>query len=109
MRNLLCIVTLSLFLLSCGSNNRHEYTPPVLHEVVEEETARVVDTLKTTETRQKAEETKAPSTPASSSASHPHKSSSYDNMRGFDPASEDDKEDNGMSRYMENNDEEGWY
>ena len=30
----------------------------------------------------------------------PHKP---DNMRGFDPA-----EDNGMSRYMENNDEEGW-
>lgn len=32
----------------------------------------------------------------------------YDNMRGFDPASEDDMPDNGMSRYMENNDEEGW-
>ena len=30
-----------------------------------------------------------------------------DNMRGFDPASEDDMDDNGMSRYMENN-EEGW-
>ena len=35
----------------------------------------------------------------------PHKP---DNMRGFDPASEDDRDDNGMSRYMENNDEEGW-
>ena len=32
----------------------------------------------------------------------------YDNMRGFDPASEDDMDDNGMSRYMENYDEEGW-
>ena len=31
-----------------------------------------------------------------------------DNMRGFDPVSEDDMDDNGMSRYMENNDEEGW-
>ena len=31
-----------------------------------------------------------------------------DNMRGFDPASEDDMDDNGMSRYMDNNDEEGW-
>lgn len=29
-------------------------------------------------------------------------------MRGFDPASEDDMTDNGMSRYMENNDDEGW-
>jgi hypothetical protein len=26
-------------------------------------------------------------------------------MRGFDPASEDDMDDNGMSRYMENNDD----
>lgn len=31
-----------------------------------------------------------------------------DNMRGFDPASEDDMDDNGMSRYMENYDDEGW-
>ena len=34
--------------------------------------------------------------------------SESDNMRGFDPASEDDMEDNGMSRYMENYDDEGW-
>ena len=41
--------------------------------------------------------------------SHSYESkSSYDNMRGFDPASEDDMDDNGMSRYMENNDEDGW-
>ena len=35
--------------------------------------------------------------------------SKYDNMRGFDPPSEDDMDDNGMSRYMVNNDEEGWF
>ena len=35
----------------------------------------------------------------------PHKP---DNMRGFDHASEDDMDDNGISRYMENNDAEGW-
>lgn len=29
-------------------------------------------------------------------------------MRGFDPASEDDMDDNGMSRYMDNDDDEGW-
>ena len=34
--------------------------------------------------------------------------SCYDNMRGFDPASEDDMDDNGMSRYMENDDDAGW-
>ena len=39
----------------------------------------------------------------------PHGKSRHqpDNMRGFDPAFEDDMDDNGMSRYMENNDEEG--
>lgn len=42
----------------------------------------------------------------SSGSSRVHRSS--DNMRGFDPASEDDMEDNGMRRFMENNDEEGW-
>ena len=31
-----------------------------------------------------------------------------DNLRSFDPASEDDMPDNGMRRYMENDDEEGW-
>ena len=41
---------------------------------------------------------------------HPHTNhgTKHDNIRGFDPASEDDMDDNGMSRYMENNDEEGW-
>ena len=44
----------------------------------------------------------------SSSSSRDDDGPEYDNMRGFDPASEDDMPDNGMSRYMENNDEEGW-
>ena len=42
------------------------------------------------------------------SSSSSHESDDYDNMRGFDPAFEDDTDDNGMSRYMENDDEEGW-
>ena len=53
------------------------------------------------------------SSPAPSSTSHSY--SSYDadeeeedGMRHFDPASEDDMDDNGMSRYMDNNDDEGW-
>ena len=55
------------------------------------------------------------SSPAPSSSSS-YSSRSYDaeeeeeedGMRHFDPASEDDMDDNGMSRFMENNDEEGW-
>ena len=55
------------------------------------------------------------SSPAPSSVSS-YSSRSYDadeeeeedGMRHFDPASEDDMDDNGMSRYMESNDDEGW-
>lgn len=53
----------------------------------------------------------AASSPSLSSKSQPsrrHQSAAQDNMRGFDPASEDDMDDNGMSRYMENDDDEGW-
>ena len=32
-----------------------------------------------------------------------------DNMRGWDPASEDDTHDNGMGRWSENNDEKAWW
>ena len=32
-----------------------------------------------------------------------------DNMRGWDPAFEDDSKDNGMGRWSENNDERGWF
>ena len=48
---------------------------------------------------------KRPDGPPHKDGRPPHKP---DNMRGFDPAFEDDMDDNGMSRYMENNDEEGW-
>ena len=37
-----------------------------------------------------------------------HDNHEPDNMRGFDPPSEDDMDDNGMTRYMEVNDDEGW-
>ena len=53
------------------------------------------------------EESKAP-LPASASSS---KRSSYrpnDNMQRFDPPSEDDMDDNGMSRYMNAYDDEDW-
>ena len=63
-----------------------------------------------TDTLQKTEQTAKEPNPSSSASSSSSSSSpsSYDNMRGFDPASENDMEDNGMSRFMENNDEEGW-
>ena len=51
----------------------------------------------------------ATSKPQSSSSTYRHyDDAKNDNMRGFDPASEDDMDDNGMTRYMEANDEEAW-
>lgn len=43
-----------------------------------------------------------------SSHSSYHREKELDNMRGFDPASEDDMDDNGMQRYFDANDDEAW-
>ena len=93
-------------LLSCGNRMRSsdaviDDDQPTI-EQIETDTA----TSSVPEETPKVEE--KPSAPSSSSSPLSHKSSSYDNMRGFDPASEDDMDDNGMSRYMENDDDEGW-
>ena len=80
----------------------------MLTETQSEESYQQSDTTVTEEVKEQQEEVKVSPAPTSSASSRSHKSSSYDNMRGFDPASEDDMDDNGMSRYMENNDEEGW-
>ncbi len=37
-----------------------------------------------------------------------HEDKELDNLRGFDPASEDDMDDNGMQRYFDANDDESW-
>ena len=73
------------------------------------DTARVKEILREVDSIAKINEEAAPI----KTAPQPYATSSdrhrkYDNMRGFDPASEDDMDDNGMSRYMENTDDEGW-
>ena len=103
------ILTMVLLFISCG--NRPRGTEPVLCDDQPIVELAVSDTV-VTSTQEETKKTVDVSSSSSSSRSQTHssssKSSSYDNMRGFDPASEDDMEDNGMSRYMENNDEEGW-
>ena len=94
----------------------HVYRKPLLHYFKDNRepyrTEEIVDTSKwepdtiAMPDTEKTEPKKSISHPSSSSRSY--ESSDDDNMRGFDPASEDDMDDNGMSRYMENNDEEGW-
>ena len=85
MRNALAIMVSGLLLLSCGSK-----TPKARRAVMDYETG-VVQRKPDKVVHGKAKGT-----------------GNDDNMRGFDPASEDDLPDNGMNRYMENNDEEGW-
>ena len=85
MRKVLAIMVSGLLLMSCGSK-----TPKARRAVMDYETG---------------VERTAPDTAVQGKAK---RVGGDDNMRGFDPASEDDMPDNGMNRYMENNDEEGW-
>lgn len=107
MRKSIRILSLAVFLLSCQNQSKQKYSPTLV-ETQSEESYQQPDTAVIEEVKGQHERVKGPSTPSSSSSSRYHESSNYDNMRGFDPASEDDMDDNGMSRYMENNDEEGW-
>lgn len=95
-------------LLGCGNKERQP-EPIAVDDQFVVEGARA-DTISTPSQIESSKEEKKPSTHVSSSfsTSRTSKSTKYDNMRGFDPASEDDMDDNGMSHYMENNDDEGW-
>ena len=103
MKNVYCILAaLILIVVSCSnrkqpseyyprsSSSYDSYTKPAKQDSVKHET-----------TGQK------PSSPVSSSGSK-YKEQDLDNMRGFDPASEDDMDDNGMQRYFDANDDEAW-
>ncbi len=107
MRKEIGILALSLLLMACGNKSKQEYSPTLI-ETQSEESYQQPDTVVNEEIKGQQEEMKVSPAPTSSSSSHSHKPSSYDNMRGFDPASEDDMDDNGMTRFMEVNDEEGW-
>jgi hypothetical protein len=107
MRKVLGTLALSLLLLSCQNKSRQEYSP-TLTETKSEESYHLPDTAVTVDVKEQQEEVNVPSTSTASSSSHSQESGNNDNMRGFDPASEDDMDDNGMTRFMEVNDEEGW-
>ena len=123
------IVLTAVLFLSCGNVNKREFPSPDFElERGVERTETVADTVmnETAPEEEKVIEKTpvvAPESKKGSGSSSSAKSKSYsstkssrssssmrriDNMRGFDPASENDMDDNGMSRYMENNDDEGW-
>jgi hypothetical protein len=109
------LILIGVFLLtSCGKKTGQA---PSVYEVNETVDLQTPDTTTLSDPTNKAESERAASKksilkeksdPSTTSSSHSSSSSSYDNMRGFDPASENDMDDNGMSRYMENDDDEGW-
>ena len=111
MNRYISIIVVALFVLSCGNGQGGKINQPYDggHGIgIDTET---VKEIKRYEDSIKAQEIKAesPKPSASGSYSTSRTSGHYDNMRGFDPASEDDMDDNGMDRFMENNDEGGWY
>ena len=106
---LVSAVILMVTFISCGNKSRQ--AEPIIYDDQPKVELSDPDTISSSVQDEGNKVEEIPSSPVkslSTASSHSHKSSEYDNMRGFDPASEDDMEDNGMSRYMENNDEEGW-
>ena len=107
MKNGFYLLILMQFILACG--NKMRQPEPVFYNeksIIEQSESDTVASSVHNEIPKVEEKLTIPV--SSSSSPQSSKSSAYDNMRGFDPASEDDIDDNGMSRYMENNDEEGW-
>lgn len=100
------VIITAMLLVSCGHDRHQENN--VFDENWERHSSIFHEdsTLQEEPEKDATEKPQAVKTSSKATIHHTHKAS--DNMRGFDPASEDDMDDNGMSRYFENNDEEGW-
>jgi hypothetical protein len=110
MKNRFIIIGVALLVFSCGNGKGGKINEPydgghgigidtaTVHKIEHYE-----DSVRANESLNEIHKTVSPS---SSSSKKSYKEP--DNMRGFDPASEDDMDDNGMTRYMEANDDEGW-
>lgn len=108
-KTLYTVSLLSLFALaSCGQVEK----PSFKQQTVDEAVAPATATPAPVEAIPSAPKQSTESSPKQSTKpvnTRPRVDIDEDNLRGFDPASEDDLHDNGMRRYMENDDEEGWY
>ena len=97
------ILTLALVAVSCSNKKAPEDS--ILQESLPVDTISAPAKADTIINEKPYEEP----TKASSSSHHSyHSDKELDNMRGFDPASEDDMDDNGMQRYFDANDDEAW-
>ena len=106
MRNSLGIISLTLLLFSCGNKGRQESSTILIDDRIEESFQQSDTTVEDSIEMDEAGGD-APVVHGADS-SYEAQDDDYDNMRGFDPALEDDMDDNGMSRYMENDDDEGY-
>ena len=109
------IISIMVLVLSCGNKNRAQDDGldweclDSIHKVQQKEyEAKEKAAMEKYKSQDPAKHSPVISSSSGGYSSNDDEEKEYDNMRGFDPASEDDMEDNGMSRYMENNDEEGW-
>ncbi len=113
MKNFVSLLFLLIVLSSCGYNTPKQDD---IDRAYYDSIYMVRDSIKRAEERNRLDSIikeqeimkKEQSSSYNSSSSRSSHKVKQDNMRGFDPASEDDMDDNGMSRYMENNDDEGW-
>ena len=110
LKKLFFLGLVAVLLVSCSSRNARPVTTHEEENPAQMLPERVGDTVEASPAIEETPSKPAPSAPANSTSTSTEKKTMTepDNMRGFDPASEDDMDDNGMSRYMENNDEEGW-
>ena len=110
LKKLFFLGLMAVLLVSCSGRNARPVTTHEEENPAQTLPERVGDTVETSPAIEETTVKLTPSAPASSATTSTEKKTMTepDNMRGFDPASEDDMDDNGMSRYMENNDEEGW-
>ena len=97
------ILALILFVVSCS--NRKVPEDSTLQDYLPIDTISAPAKADTIINEKPHEE---PTKASISSHSSYHREKELDNMRGFDPASEDDMDDNGMQRYFDANDEEAW-
>lgn len=107
---LFILASFVLLLMSCGNRRSSSDLLPVERETMLADTTSEEKVLNDSVPAKVEKSEPEPSVPEVRNVPSKRKSedTGYDNMRGFDPASEDDTDDNGMSRYMENDDDEGW-
>ena len=110
LKKLFFLGLVAVLMVSCSGRNDRPVTTHEEEAPAQTLPERVGDTVEASPAIEETPSKSAPSDPANSTSTSTEKKTMTepDNMRGFDPASEDDMDDNGMSRYMENNDEEGW-